>query len=301
MSQFLVMKVLQQPAAERPCPKVMKALCKATGRVVVVKLVREDDFVENEVTVPRLVSPAMDPHPHVMAVLQTHREPGRGVYMVTDFAAGGDLYEAVARRCICRTELETVQVALQVVAGLRALHERHILYGDLKLENVVLTSGTVRDGVPVVPVVRLIDFGLARRVGPTGMVLAHVIGTNGYIAPEVVCGERVTTQADVWSFGMLVYNMTVCGMMCDRAASKSKTLALQLAAAAKAHTYIQLSPGLARLVKDCLEVDPTARPTAAKLARRLAAYSRALQIELQDKMADDAFRMGLGLVPDCAP
>jgi serine/threonine protein kinase len=187
---------------------------------------------------------------------------------------------------------------MQVVAGLIPLHAKHILYGDLKLENVVLNSGTVRDGVPVVPVVRLIDFGLACEVGPLGMVLADAIGTVGYIAPEVVRGETVTTQADVWSFGMMVYNMAVCGMMCDQAASKSETLALQLAAAAQTHTYIRLSPVMAQLVQDCVAEDPAARPTAVQLARRLAEYSRLLQIKLEDKLADDAFR---SVVPGRAP
>jgi hypothetical protein len=55
---------------------------------------------------------------------------------------------------------------------------------------------------------------------------------------------------------------------------------------------------MAQLVQDCVAEDPAARPTAVQLARRLAEYSRLLQIKLEDKLADDAFRM---VVPGRAP
>jgi serine/threonine protein kinase len=300
ITQFDVLRVLQRPPPERPtCPTVVQARHRASGRQVVIKFVHETEFLENEVAVPRVVSSAQNPHAHLSAVLKVHREPGRGVYIVTDFAAGGDLYDAVKRGLICRTELETVQVALHVVAALLALHARHILYADLKLENCVLSS--VPGGAAgVMPVVRLIDFGLARRVGAAGRVLADgVIGTAGYIAPEVVRQENVTTQADVWSFGMLLYNMAVCGMMCDRADSKSETCERQLAAAARAQTYAGLSPTLAKLVKDCVAVDPAARPTAVQLGERLERYSRALLLDDGGAFpgaVDHAFR-GLARAP----
>jgi serine/threonine protein kinase len=118
-------------------------------------------------------------------------------------------------------------LALQIVAGLAAAHERGIVHRDLKPENVFVT----RDGR-----VKILDFGLARVIEPeraddgsTAPTVAEgtrpgtVLGTVGYMSPEQVRGHSADTRSDIFSFGALLYEM-LAGRRAFRAGSAVETM-----------------------------------------------------------------------------
>ncbi len=142
-------------------------------------------------------------HPNVVAVFDVGTEDGIS-YIVGELVDGKPLRGA-------RFELsKTLDIAIQIAAGLAAAHDAGIVHRDLKPDNILLT----RDGRA-----KILDFGLAKvgaaqidaaavtetKIAPTepGMV----IGTVGYMSPEQVRGLPVTQRTDLFSFGVVLYEM----------------------------------------------------------------------------------------------
>lgn len=121
--------------------------------------------------------------------------------LVMEYVEGQTLRQRLERRL---TLEEFLNIAVQCASGLAGAHERRVLHCDLKPENIMLTpSGQAK----------LLDFGLARHfVRPTDSTtsvsgLARVGGTHGYAAPEVLCEHSIDERADIFSLGVVFYEM----------------------------------------------------------------------------------------------
>lgn len=137
--------------------------------------------------------------PHVVRVLDASvmEEPP---YLVMELLEGDSVRERIDRGGAFETE-EAYQILEEVLQGLSALHDRTLLHGDLKPENVILT----RDGA------KLIDLGISRPwTSPQEREQAsHVLGTPAYLSPELLRGGRPDPRADLYSAGLLLYEMLV--------------------------------------------------------------------------------------------
>lgn len=116
--------------------------------------------------------------------------------IVMDLHTGGDLFSLLGEENKfprpCR-----IYVAAEVLAGLSELHERGILYRDLKPENILLAS----DGHII-----LTDFGYSKKLKKNGRTLT-LVGTPEYTAPEILRREDYAFEADIWSYGVLLYEI----------------------------------------------------------------------------------------------
>eukprot|EP00537_Pseudo-nitzschia_pungens_P003638 CAMPEP_0172373704 /NCGR_PEP_ID=MMETSP1060-20121228/52886_1 /TAXON_ID=37318 /ORGANISM="Pseudo-nitzschia pungens, Strain cf. cingulata" /LENGTH=834 /DNA_ID=CAMNT_0013100113 /DNA_START=170 /DNA_END=2671 /DNA_ORIENTATION=- len=134
-------------------------------------------------------------HPFLMRLAATYQDK-KFIYMLLGFVQGGELFSIIyskTRNGI--DEKNALFYASGILEGLSHMHRCHILYRDLKPENVMIDE----DGYPVI-----IDFGFAKYV--TGKTYT-LCGTPLYIAPEVIQNRGHDKAADHWSFGVLTYEM----------------------------------------------------------------------------------------------
>ncbi|MEO3870459.1 serine/threonine-protein kinase [Nonomuraea sp. B12E4] len=187
--------------------------------------------------------------PHVAEVLDASLEGARP-YLVTRYVQGRPLSAVPVPVADLRL------LAAGLADALLAMHEAGVVHRDLKPANVMMTEGE-----PVV-----IDFGIASALDTLSVTASGaVVGTPGYLAPEVLEGRSAGVEADVFSFGAtLAY------------AATGRQPYGQGPASAVAYRVVHHAPDLegapewlAPLLAECLTTDPAARPTAAQICARL--------------------------------
>ncbi len=202
-------------------------------------------------------------HPSIAGIFGLEEDAGR-VFLTMELAAGTDLSELIARGPIA--EDEVVDLARQLASGLEEAHEKGIVHRDLKPANVKIGE----DGK-----VKILDFGLARAL--TGETSAEediensptitaamtqggmILGTAAYMSPEQARGRSVDRRADIWSFGVVLFEM-LAGRRLFEGDTVSDTLASVLKDdVAWDHLPEETSPGIRRLLERCLERDPRRR------------------------------------------
>mmetsp|Transcript_154538 Transcript_154538/g.284802 ORF Transcript_154538/g.284802 Transcript_154538/m.284802 type:complete len:938 (-) Transcript_154538:37-2850(-) len=146
---------------------------------------------------------AENDHPFIMHTVKTF-ETERSIYILTELITGGDLYAAIREipQALDRQQAQFYTGSLILV--LDQLCSRNIVYRDLKPENVMLD---------IQGYIKLIDFGIAKKLSTGNPRTFTVIGTPHYMAPEVI--RRTTgygTQVDIWSAGVMLYEFVAGGL-----------------------------------------------------------------------------------------
>jgi eukaryotic-like serine/threonine-protein kinase len=136
-------------------------------------------------------------HPNIVTLHGIEEQDDR-LFLVLELVRGETLEARLARTRRLSVD-EAVAIAAQVAAGLDAAHARGIVHRDIKPANLMLTG----DGA-----VKVMDFGIARLPGGPARTLAgRTLGSAAYMSPEQVRGEAVDGRADVWSLGVVLYEM----------------------------------------------------------------------------------------------
>lgn len=119
------------------------------------------------------------------------------IFICMDCYEGETLKKKIERGQI-KTD-EAIDIIVQVAAGLQKAHEKGIIHRDIKPANIFITN----DGV-----VKILDFGLAKLSGQTMMTkMGETVGTIAYMSPEQTRGELVDNRTDIWSLGVVLYEM----------------------------------------------------------------------------------------------
>jgi eukaryotic-like serine/threonine-protein kinase len=138
-------------------------------------------------------------HPSIVAVFDYGEDAGRP-YLVLEYLPGGTLDGLLARAGAEPMSAETAsRIAEDVAAGLAHAHERRVVHRDLKPSNILFDA----EGRA-----KIADFGIARMASDMGVTPpGSVLGTAPYMAPEQAAGEPVGPEADVYSFGIILFQM----------------------------------------------------------------------------------------------
>ncbi len=198
----------------------------------------------SEVRIARQVS-----HPNVCRVFDVGEAEGV-MFLTMEYVDGEDL-ASVVRRIGRLSPDKASDVARQLCAGLAAAHERGVVHRDLKPANVML------DGAGKI---RITDFGLAGIAA--SMQGAEIrAGTPAYMAPEQLAGLEVTPQSDIYSLGLILYEI-LTGKRVFEASTLPELLKLrQTGTLSNPSTLVRdLDPLLERVILRCLENDPKKRP-----------------------------------------
>jgi serine/threonine protein kinase/Tol biopolymer transport system component len=195
-------------------------------------------------------------HPHVGAIYGLEATEGLKA-LVMELVDGENLAQRIERGPLAVAE--AVDVARQIAAALEAAHAIGVVHRDLKPANIARRS----DGV-----IKVLDFGLAKLVGAAANGLAAsppptqvggVVGTPAYMSPEQARGEAADHQSDIWSFGVVFYEM-LTGLSPFAQPSTAETFARVLEGQPEFSLLPTHTPaGVRRVIRRCLEKDRNRR------------------------------------------
>jgi serine/threonine protein kinase/Flp pilus assembly protein TadD len=182
--------------------EVYKALDTQLNRLVALKVIL-DKYSEDEHCVKRFEQEARAVsglnHPHILTVYDIGTVEGK-TFIATEFVDGQTLRKRIQDGAVDISSV--LEIAFQTADALMAAHRAAILHRDIKPENIMLRN----DGH-----VKLLDFGLAKLIAPSNPVTQTlpgvIVGTPQYMSPEQARGSRVDTRTDIWSFGVVLYEM----------------------------------------------------------------------------------------------
>jgi serine/threonine-protein kinase len=231
----------------------------------------------------------LDRTPHVAEVLTAgitddeHRLP----YYVMERLFGETLRAGIEEKRAQQHPFEILEVAttvIEIATPLAHAHQMGIVHRDVKPENVFLAEQ--RDGARIV---KLIDFGLSALVDgddePRASGPRVFSGSRQYASPEQLDGRGTTPASDVYSLGLILYEMLTLKLPHDRhnpALSPEKTAlnVLEMPLGDLRKLRADIPPRLEAILENCLEHDPELRPTALQVASRLRDVKRAFEHDL---------------------
>lgn len=198
LADFEMMKVL----GKGTFGKVMLSKEKATGDVYAIKVLKKDVILAKDEVTHTLTENAVlqnTKHPFLTGLKCSFQTPELLIF-VMEYVNGGELFFHLSRERIFSEERTRFYIA-QITMAMTYLHERGVIYRDLKLENLLLDSkGNIK----------ITDFGLCKEDMDHGTTTSTFCGTPEYLAPEVLEDNDYGRSVDWWGVGVVMYEM-ICG------------------------------------------------------------------------------------------
>ncbi|MEZ5307803.1 MAG: serine/threonine-protein kinase [Pyrinomonadaceae bacterium] len=191
-------------------------------------------------------------HPNVCRVFDIGEDDGRH-FISMEFIEGDDLSRLLKRIGRLPSDKAT-EIARQICFGLNAIHEEGMLHRDLKPANVIIDANGRA---------RITDFGIAGfEEEITGLELR--VGTPAYMSPEQITGREVSKQSDIYSLGLLLYEIYTGKKAFEGGSYEELLERHQSVQPTDPSTFVEnLDPLVEKLIKRCLSKDPSKRPLSA--------------------------------------
>tara|TARA_Y100000389_G_scaffold203290_1_gene251265 strand:- start:1386 stop:2660 length:1275 start_codon:yes stop_codon:yes gene_type:complete len=175
---------------------VVKAMCKKTQTFAAIKIMSKKRLTNNNYNTAireRTIWKQLNDTKFINKLYYCLQDP-LNVYFVMDFASRGDMFT-----CVNSTSLDydaCIFYFSEILCGLNSMHSNDIIFGDLKLENILID----RYGH-----ILLTDFGISKFHNETN---PRVKGTPVYFAPEIITDKLIHAKSDIWALGIILYEMT---------------------------------------------------------------------------------------------
>jgi calcium/calmodulin-dependent protein kinase I len=195
---------IQQKLGSGSFADVKKAVRKSDGKEFAIKVIKKaklnaDELavVHDEVEIMHKIS-----HPNCVTLYEMFETKSK-LYMVMELLTGGELFDRIVAKG-SYSEKEASGVIKNVASAIQYLHQSGVVHRDLKPENLIYLNKT--DDSPI----KITDFGLAKFRANQNVDMHTACGTPGYVAPEVLKGEKYDKAVDLWSLGVILY-ILLCG------------------------------------------------------------------------------------------
>ena len=229
------------------------------GQRVAIKTLRSEDLHPSEMAeaVARFRREAEAGvrlrHPNIVAVHE-HGEQGNLSFIVMEYADGEDLKQVLARRRL--TLAETYEVMKQLLVALDYSHRHGVVHRDIKPANLMVRPG---------PRIQVMDFGIARIDSSSLTQAGTVVGTPTHMAPEQLVALPVDARTDLWSCGVILYQM-LTGVNPFEAATAASVMhrVLQSDVAAPSSIDAKISPSWDAVIRKALARKPGERFQTAR-------------------------------------
>ncbi|MFO7682430.1 MAG: protein kinase [Chloroflexota bacterium] len=219
-------------------------------------------------------------HPHIVQIFSTGTTPDKRPFLAMEYVSGGSLQKYLAHLGAQQQRLTTVDalsLTRQVAAALAVAHQAGIVHRDLKPSNILLRP----DGTPVVT-----DLGIAAVHTESRLTeIGTVVGTPHYMSPEQARGLKVDGRSDIYSLGIILYEM-LAGVTPFSGDSPLSILNQQINEPPLLLEWVRddLAAATRQTVEICLQKDPADRfQTAADL---MAAVDHALAVERGERLPE---------------
>jgi serine/threonine protein kinase len=202
-------------------------------------------------------------HPNVCSIIDIQEHEGN-MFIVMEYVDGQTLMDK-------KTSIglkQAIDIGIQIADGLAVAHEKGIIHRDIKPENIMVR----KDGI-----VQIMDFGLAKLAGTSRLTkMGSTVGTLGYMSPEQVQGLEADHRSDIFSLGVLLYEM-IAGRSPFNGAHESAILyeIVNVDVPPMVTVKPELDPALDAIVLECLEKDPSERyQSVAEVSKELRRFKR---------------------------
>ena len=222
------------------------------NRFVAIKVLKSD-YRTDEVFIKKFLSEAQAAaglmHPNVVNVYDVGQDRGL-YYMVMELVEGITLKDYIEKKGKLSPK-ETVSISIQMVTGLQAAHNQHIVHRDIKPQNIIIS----KDGK-----VKVTDFGIARATTSTQTISTSVMGSVHYTSPEQARGGVVDQKSDIYSVGITMYEMVTGHVPFDGDSTVSVALKhLQEEITSPADEVPDLPYSLECIIMKCTQKNPAMR------------------------------------------
>ena len=212
----------------------------------------EDDAARRRLTEEARAASALD-HPHLATIYEIGETDDGQLFIAMAYYEGQTLQQRIEQGPL--PVAEAINLAVQLADGLAAAHRRGIIHRDIKPANVIVSP----EGVA-----RIVDFGIAKGTGAALTREGARLGTVAYMSPEQTRGQAVDHRTDLWSLGVVLYEMLTGERPFRGATDEVVVVGIRMD---DAPSIEQLRPevphALVRIVARCLAKDPAGRYASA--------------------------------------
>lgn len=233
--------------------EVYKAKCHLLNRFVAVKILKsqyshDEEFLKK--FKQEASSAASLSHNNIVGIYDIGSENGIN-YIVMEYVDGKTLKEVINEKGVLTSE-ESIIIAMQIAKALECAHNNNIIHRDVKPHNILVT----KDGI-----IKVTDFGIAKATSSVTITNSdRVIGSAHYFSPEQAKGSFVDCRTDIYSLGIVIYEMVTGKLPYDAESPVSVALKhIQEVAVPPIEVNRNISEGLNSIVLKCIEKEPYKR------------------------------------------